>query len=358
MSIVIILPRGMRFSADRATAIDLCVHDFVRFSQFQSDTVILGEKVALPFQDVNFHGLAPPTNASHKVIAQCFAEAARKFKPRLIVVHQHVPIGAEIARLIAPIPVILHKHNFHKKTGIFKRFLHQNLYSRFERTIWVSDKTRKQFCTQFQKLAPRAARIHNGIDCSSWHPKSDRNKAILVVGRATPEKGIVQAAEGIASILVNKPDWNTHFIMSRHDHDNQYLELVEETLAPLKERAILEVDKNHAHVQSACETAAIAVVPSVFAEPFGRTAIEAMAGGAALISSTRGGLSEIVNESGIPLKEITPLEISKALLHLIDDEAALKRVAAAGRKKCEDFFDIRNVTTALDNVYRSILSDR
>jgi len=47
-----------------------------------------------------------------------------------------------------------------------------------------------------------------------------------------------------------------------------------------------------AEVRSWMKRAAIALVPSTWAEPFGLTALEAHAAGAALVSSGRGGLRE------------------------------------------------------------------
>ena len=45
MKIAVILPRGMHFGPKRATAIDLCVRDFVTFSRFRDTTAIFGEFV-------------------------------------------------------------------------------------------------------------------------------------------------------------------------------------------------------------------------------------------------------------------------------------------------------------------------
>ena len=45
MNVAIILPRNMNFSPEGATAIDLCVHDFVRFSRYR-EMIALGEQAA------------------------------------------------------------------------------------------------------------------------------------------------------------------------------------------------------------------------------------------------------------------------------------------------------------------------
>ena len=51
------------------------------------------------------------------------------------------------------------------------------------------------------------------------------------------------------------------------------------------------------------ETAVI-VIPSVWNEPFGLVAAEAMSNGVAVISSNSGGLPEIIRDNGILIKNI------------------------------------------------------
>ena len=79
---------------------------------------------------------------------------------------------------------------------------------------------------------------------------------------------------------------------------------------PLGSRAEIQTDQPHSVVKRAYESAAIAIVPSIFPEPFGRTAIEAFAGGAALVASRSGGLSEVVGDAALTLERVTPEAIS------------------------------------------------
>ncbi len=76
--------------------------------------------------------------------------------------------------------------------------------------------------------------------------------------------------------------------------------------------------------------AAIAVVPSRWPEPFGLTALEAMAHGAALICSRRGGLPEVAGEGALYADPDTPGAVAAAVLALATDadrRAALVAVA-------------------------------
>ncbi len=66
------------------------------------------------------------------------------------------------------------------------------------------------------------------------------------------------------------------------------------------------------------ERAAIAMIPSKWREPFGRTCLEAHAGGAAVISSGSGGLREISGDAALYATDAEVDGLIDALRRLID----------------------------------------
>ncbi|MFW8695567.1 glycosyltransferase, partial [Mesorhizobium japonicum] len=70
-------------------------------------------------------------------------------------------------------------------------------------------------------------------------------------------------------------------------------------------------------VREIMKTVAIAVTPSVWAEPLGLTALEAHAAGAALISSGRGGLREASGPHALYVDEVTPASLTDAMETLV-----------------------------------------
>ena len=79
------------------------------------------------------------------------------------------------------------------------------------------------------------------------------------------------------------------------------------------------------------QSAAIALTPSVWDEPFGLTAIEAHAAGAALISSGRGGLREASGPHALYVDAVTPQTLSAAMDRLIRDPAERLALARGGQ---------------------------
>lgn len=353
MRIAVILPRGMTFSPNGASAIDLCVHDFVNHSRHRATTTVIGEGVEAPFPELDFQPVSRDAGRGHKQMADLLAAHAQALSPDLVVVHQHLPIATRIAKRLKALPVILHKHNLPKSGSMLSRWQHERQYDRFAATVWVSTDALQAFRQLYPHLAQWASAVHNGLDFAAWSPCETREKEILVVGRASPEKGILEAAKAFAALLPTRKNWRARFILSRLDRNEAYLCEVSATLAPLGIQASVETDQPHTTVKQGFERAAIAVVPSLFREPFGRTALEAMAGGAALVSSTNGGLAEILTAGGRSLPQVSPQTIAQAVGALIDDEAERKALALNGRENAARQFDIRAVSSRLDDVYET-----
>ena len=92
-------------------------------------------------------------------------------------------------------------------------------------------------------------------------------------------------------------------------------------------------------------------------EPFGRTALEAMACGAALITSGRGGLAEICGPGGVTVDPSDADGVAAALGQLLDAPDRRAELARAGRKRVEALFDIRAIAQQMDEFIEACLGE-
>lgn len=357
--IVIVLPRGRRFGPKGATAIDLCVRDFVSFSRRREDTVIVGEPIEQPFPGLDFRAVPRPPGDAQWLYAERLADFVGALSPDLVVVHQHMPSATRLAKRLRRTPVLIHRHNAPKSRpaslkGAFGRWRDEADYARFARTIWVSDFCRDAFVASFPQFASRAITVHNGLDFQSWRPAAQRRQEILFVGRLTREKGCLESAQALARMLPRHPDWSARFILSKRQADPDYEAAVLSALAPLGAQARLAIDAPHDQVQTAFCEAAIALAPSLYEEPFGRTAIEAFAGGAALACSMRGGLREIAEGFAQAATPPNADTIEAAIERLIASPEHRTELAASGRRRGETLFDIRAGAAKLDALYDEV----
>merc|ERR1711991_100115 len=93
--------------------------------------------------------------------------------------------------------------------------------------------------------------------------------------------------------------------------------------------------------------ASVIVIPSVWKEPFGLVAAEAMSNGIAIVSSNSGGLPEIISNNGILIDKINSKKISKNLKQILSNTSMLKELQ---KKSWENFnFNSKTISSILDD---------
>jgi glycosyltransferase involved in cell wall biosynthesis len=359
--IVVVMPRNMHFGPSNATSIDLCVYDLVRSSRYRATTTILCDRNETLFSDVNTLCFpASATSSSRRKVR--FVESLAAQQPiDLIVVQQHLPTAVALARRM-PVPIVFHTHNFAKSlsgTGPLiqvKRWLRARAYQSLAGIIFVSNAARERFKIDWPEVASPSAVVPNGLDFGAWNPQQNRVPEILCAGRAAPEKGVKEAAAAVANVLNQHRDWRGRFILSEIDTHPEYFQEILDQLRQLSERISLDVEQPWSFVKAKCEEAAIAVVPSKWDEPFGRTALEGHAGGCAVVSSGTGGLAEISENNAMMLpRDFAAEDIAKALDTLVRDDGLRSRLAQAGRERAGRIYSIATVSARADNFYDDAL---
>jgi glycosyltransferase involved in cell wall biosynthesis len=195
--------------------------------------------------------------------------------------------------------------------------------------------------------------VYNGLDFEEWQPAPLRHNEIICVGRAAPEKGIKEAAEAIVRILQNEPSWSARLILSETQRHPAYLQEILAALQSISTRAVIEYNQPLAVVRERLSQAAIAIVPSKWEEPFGRTALEAHAAGCAVISSGTGGLKEVSGNYAMFLPDnFTAADIAGCVNDLVRDDAMRNRLTREGRDYCKKNFEIKAVSTCADKFYQ------
>ncbi|MEL6574254.1 MAG: glycosyltransferase family 4 protein [Pseudomonadota bacterium] len=342
--ILIVAPRGCRFSPEGATSIDLHIAEIVRASRHGPRIAVAAPAVAEPFPGIRHI----PWDARRRGRARdrALAAIARDEAPALIVVHQHLGTAAGLARHLPGTPVALIRHNYVKPPGRgpLARLSARLQAARFARLAglgFVSPALLEAFrqgwharTWQRQTGALPLFLTPNGIDTDLWQPRPKRDR-LLFTGRLAPEKGVREAAEATVRLLGAHRSWEAVFVLDSRGADPAYAALVHRTLAPLGGR--VEIHENIAHdaVRALVATSAVALVPTQAAEPFGRVALEAMATGAAVVASAAGGLGPLVAGAGITLDRADTDALAAAAGPLMADETARDRLAAAGRARAE-----------------------
>jgi glycosyltransferase involved in cell wall biosynthesis len=112
----------------------------------------------------------------------------------------------------------------------------------------------------------------------------------------------------------------------------------------------------HSAVMEAWRRCSIALVPSVWAEPFGLVAIEAMAAGRPVIASRTGGLADIVvdGETGLLVTPGDPVALRQAIEKLLADPVLRERMGQAGKRRVE-VYRASHIIPSVEQAYRDLL---
>ncbi|MGN8119656.1 glycosyltransferase family 4 protein [Labrys sp. 22185] len=356
-----VLPRGMRFSQSRATSIDLYVCELVAYSRQPS--VVIAEEIADPLPaprliEIPCYNYARTTRRS-RFIARKIAE----LDPTIVSVQQHIPSAVHITSLVQQ-PVILQRHNFLERPAddnVFSRYRYRSKIAKLNALggiTFVSDVLVSHFESHWPDVQVPREVISNGFDKRLWQAHPDRDNSILIVGRAAPEKGIAEAAAAVATVLAEKPEWRADFVLSEEAVHPDYHKSIKRLLEPLGRQVSLRLNRPFAEVKRLFERAAIAIVPSKWAEPFGRTCLEAHAGGAAVISSGTGGLRSISGDQALYIDPANPRSIAQALKFLMNDDDARQALAKGGTERVCRLFDIDVIAARLDKFCSSVSAGR
>jgi glycosyltransferase involved in cell wall biosynthesis len=163
---------------------------------------------------------------------------------------------------------------------------------------------------------------------------------ILFVGDLRPMKGLDVLLEAYAGLAVSIP----LVLIGKSWPD---------TPTVLPAGVIVHERWPNAAVIEAFRRSAIAVVPSVWAEPFGIVVIEAMAGGTPVVGSDIGGIPEIIQHgvSGVLVPPGDAEALRDALTDLIADPDRRLAMGEAARRRSHDFAAAK-VVPSLETVYR------
>ncbi|CAN5165946.1 hypothetical protein BH09PSE1_BH09PSE1_09090 [soil metagenome] len=238
--------------------------------------------------------IAVPAGLSKTRRAEAVAEVLRALDPDEIEYHQQLESAASLARRFPKKINVLYRHTRIKPAGNpIERMRYEGRLAAFDRLVFVSEAACAEFLTDYPRFEGRVSAICNPIDSPAWHgDPARRENLILFSGRAIAEKGLEPFCTALATVLDQFPDWRGALMLGDWNRHEDWAGPVIRALERFGDRVEIHKSAPLADVMAMTKRAAIAVVPSFVPETLGLTALEAHAGGAALISSGRGGLRE------------------------------------------------------------------
>lgn len=356
MQVAIVLPPNEGFAPGAVGAIGLLVHRLVRAG---AEGAVVGAPTAtVPFPGVQFLPAPPGLGLSRAArYVAGVARVLRLLKPALIEVHNRPEVALGLARRFPGVPVVLWLNNdpqgMRRARSPAER---AHLLARMARVVTASDWIRRRLLDGVAAPARPSVVLPNCMDLPDL-PDGPRDPAFVFAGRVVADKGVDSFVAACAEVLPRLPGWRASIIgadrFSPSSPDTPFLR----GLRPAAAAASVSMlgYRPHADVMAAMMRAAIVAVPSRWEEPFGLSALEALACGAALVCSSRGGLPEVAGEAALYADPDVPGDLAAAMLRLAEDAALRGRLSVAGRARAATFSADR-AAAALLALRREILA--
>ena len=359
-----ILPPNEGFSPESVGAIGLMVQRLGSYQRGLLRTVVVGAALRhAPFPCPAFEAvrLSPwlPIRRTARY-ERGVTRLLRRLRPNLIEVHNRPGIALGIARRFPGTPTVLVLHNDpqamrgsvtaaeRERLRDLARVVTVSFYVR-DRLMegltsgWASPPVVQPNCVDLAALPPLA-------------PPEQRDRLILFVGRLVPEKGADSFGAACRRALPDLPGWRAEIIGARRlrpdSPGNPYSHRVQHEAKAAGVHLLGH--RSHGEVLAAMARAAVVVVPSRWPEPFGLTALEAMASGAALVCSPRGNLHALAGEAGLVADPDEPAGMADAIRTLARDGGRRAALAAAGLARARAF-DLEHAARDLEQLRRESL---
>ncbi len=339
---VAILPPREGFGPGRSGALGLLARRYAAAPGFR--TLVFGGAQDGPvFPDVPFQAIRPvrwfPGNINLRYAAGMFG-VLRRLRPAIVEVHNRPEIALMLALLLPRTPVALLLNNDPVDMRAARTAAARTrLLRRLRLVMASSDYLRHRFMAGVNPGAGEVALLHNCLDIREIPPPVQRDRTILFAGRVVRDKAPDAFIRACALALPLLPGWRAEIVGADGMNANsRETDFVREVRALAMQAGIEMMGyRDHPLVLEAMTRAAIVMVPSRWNEPFGLTALEAIACGAPLIVSPRGGLPEVAGEAAVYANPDDPREMADAILALAANPARREALSIAGRARARQF---------------------
>jgi len=325
MKIASILPYKENYTEKGAGAVALWISEFMRDSIYKKNTFVFGNTSNKKFLTKNYININ--INTINSRLSSTTKEYSNKIIKKIenrnfdiIELHNRPIMVKEFYKKISS-KIILYFHNDPTsmkgaKTVNDRIFLLNSV----DKIIFITKWVKKKFFEGLPNLSDNKTQIiYHSID--PFKKKIKKSKQIVFVGKLNESKGYDLYCKAMFKILDNNKDWIAYSIGEEKRFQNFPTHSRHKSLGQI----------SHSKVLNYLSKSEIAIIPSKWEEPFGRTALEASSRGCATIISNKGGLPE-TTDYAIKLKRLDTRNIENETINLIKNKSLRKKIQLNSQK--------------------------
>jgi glycosyltransferase involved in cell wall biosynthesis len=346
IKIATILPYKENYTISKAQAAAIWVCDFFKHSRFKDNNFIFGnthgkDYLTKNYININISNLKSKLSSSTNEYCKNFIKKTHNDNYDIIEIHNR-PLVFNYLKNQIETKFILYFHNdpisMNGSKSINERL---KLLDELDKIIFVSKWVQNRFFEGLdKKLKNKTEVIYPSI--SKEKKLYKKEKKITFVGKLNESKGYDIYKNAVLKILDEFKMWKAFSIGDESRNRPIINHINHEELGFLKHKDVLNfLNKSE-----------IAVVPSRWEEPFGRTALESSSRACATIISDRGGLPETTDHC-IILKKLNSNELYLQLRDLIINNKKRKALQIQGFKNVKHL--IKDNSRLIDEIRAGII---
>jgi glycosyltransferase involved in cell wall biosynthesis len=206
-------------------------------------------------------------------------------------------------------------------------------------------------------LLPHSQTVYHGVDETRGGTRHDSLAGSIVfevayIGRLVAEKGLPVLVESAKSLRDRGVAFHLSFIGDGPERA-RLRELV--SRFELDDFVTFTGDLRDAALREAAGKIAAVVMPSIWEETAGLSAIEQMMRGGVVIASDIGGLGEVVDDAGLKFPPRDSEALASCVRRLIDDPSLLASLGLAAQARATRYFRRGAMIEGHFDVYRTVL---
>ncbi len=348
MKIATILPYKENYTFSKAQAAAIWVSDFYKYSKYKDQTFIFGNTTTKDFLTKNYinikiNNLKKKLTSTTKEYCYNFIKKTINKNFDIVEIHNR-PEVFNILKGKINSKFVLYFHNdplsMYGSKSSSERL---KLLISLDKIVFISKWVQERFFIDLdKKLSDKTEVIYHSIHKIKKRVKKE--KKITFVGKLNTSKGYDIYKDAIIKILDEFKDWKGYSIGDEDRKRPIINHINHHELGFLKHNKVLDF----------LSKSEIAVVPSRWEEPFGRTALESSSRACATIISNRGGLPETTDHCVI-LKKLNSDELYKQIKKLIKNEKFRKKIQVGGFKNVKHL--VKDNSLLIDLMRESLLQN-
>jgi glycosyltransferase involved in cell wall biosynthesis len=313
-----LLPNKEDYSANNAAAASIWVKDFNKGSIADKQIIFGISSSSFPLSK-NFINLRKINiiNNSYFYLINFIKKLPKTIK--IIIIHNRPHFFFILKKKFPEIKFILVFHN-DPNTLRGSRLVKEKLsiIENCEKIVFVSAYVKERFYYNINNFLPiKGDVVHPSTDYynHNFKKKLKKEKIIVFIGKLNSSKGYNYFGPAVINILKKHKDWKV--IVAGNEKRESY---------DFKHERLKIYDwLSHKQIINIYKKSSISIVPSIWNEQFGRTAMESSDMGNALITSGKGGLKE-TSFNPIIIKKINSKSIQNEIEKLIKNPNLLKKI--------------------------------